>query len=390
MSSEAQKEKNKGNDSFRGGNYAEAIGHYSAAIITDRKDHTLPLNRAAAYLKLGKNEDAERDCTTSLSLKPGQVKALFRRAQARIALLKLDEAREDLNQALKIEPKNDAVVVELKKLEELSVASKPPVRKPLDVPSQKQAVASGSSPRRRRVPIEIVEGQQEPTPTPPSFKDSQVNTENLTPISSRSISSSSRVVEKEAPFEMKAPAKLPARAGGGGIFRASGENTVFSTKATTPSTTPSTSVPEPPTDDFPKSTINAPPSRSEGPPISSKTPTPLSLFEFNREWSRSSNAVDRWALLKSVPPTAIPSLFRTSLEAPMLTSILEVFLRVLGPEDVEESNRFDARTLVREYLQNFVRVPRFSTVLMFLTTAERNVAKKVCEAVGGRVEGWNL
>ena len=90
----------------------EAIGHYSAAIVADRKDPTLPLNRAAAYLKLGKcvsphlaigcwfvecfhlrrNEDAERDCTTSLSIKPRQVKALYRRAQAKIASQKLAEA----------------------------------------------------------------------------------------------------------------------------------------------------------------------------------------------------------------------------------------------------------------------------------------------------------
>ncbi|THH19349.1 hypothetical protein EW146_g1818 [Bondarzewia mesenterica] len=52
------------------------------------------LNRAAAYLKLGKNEDAERDCGEVLSLSPKNVKALFRCGQARIELQKLAEARQ--------------------------------------------------------------------------------------------------------------------------------------------------------------------------------------------------------------------------------------------------------------------------------------------------------
>jgi hypothetical protein len=39
-----------------------------------------------------RNEDAERDCTTVLGLSNKNVKALFRRAQARTALQKLGEA----------------------------------------------------------------------------------------------------------------------------------------------------------------------------------------------------------------------------------------------------------------------------------------------------------
>ena len=44
----------QGNAAFRAGKYPEAVGHYSAAIFSDSSDPTLPLNRAAAYLKLGK------------------------------------------------------------------------------------------------------------------------------------------------------------------------------------------------------------------------------------------------------------------------------------------------------------------------------------------------
>ncbi|KIJ60272.1 hypothetical protein HYDPIDRAFT_99130, partial [Hydnomerulius pinastri MD-312] len=83
----------KGNAAFKAADYPSAIGHYTAAIFADGSDPTFFLNRAAAYLKLGKNEDAERDCTKVLALSAKNVKALFRRGQARRALEKLDDAR---------------------------------------------------------------------------------------------------------------------------------------------------------------------------------------------------------------------------------------------------------------------------------------------------------
>ena len=42
--------------------------------------------RAASQLKLGKAEDAKVDCSRVLERVPGHTKALFRRAQAELAL----------------------------------------------------------------------------------------------------------------------------------------------------------------------------------------------------------------------------------------------------------------------------------------------------------------
>lgn len=44
----------QGNAAFKAQQYVEAIGHYTTAMVADRDDVTFPLNRAAAYLKLGK------------------------------------------------------------------------------------------------------------------------------------------------------------------------------------------------------------------------------------------------------------------------------------------------------------------------------------------------
>lgn len=102
----------QGNAAFKSGDYPAAIGHYTSAILADGNDPTFALNRAAAYLKLGKyvapcylprmplvtslwadrNEDAERDCITVLKLSANNVKALFRRGQARMGLGCLDDA----------------------------------------------------------------------------------------------------------------------------------------------------------------------------------------------------------------------------------------------------------------------------------------------------------
>ena len=108
----------QGNVAFKSGDYPTAIGHYTTAILANKSDVTYPLNRAAAYLKLGKyvfrfyiicqknvliwywllcyserrNEDAERDCSRVLELSPDNVKALFRRSQARIGMGYLTEA----------------------------------------------------------------------------------------------------------------------------------------------------------------------------------------------------------------------------------------------------------------------------------------------------------
>lgn len=102
----------QGNAAFKAADYPTAIGHYTDAIIADGNDHTYFLNRAAAYLKLGKyvpkpvprllhaadqlfrrSEDAERDCTKVLALSSNNAKALFRRGQARRALGNLDDAQ---------------------------------------------------------------------------------------------------------------------------------------------------------------------------------------------------------------------------------------------------------------------------------------------------------
>ncbi len=77
-------------------------------------------------------------------------------------------------------------------------------------------------------------------------------------------------------------------------------------------------------------------------------------------------------LLKSVPPAQLPALFKTSLEPSLLASILETFLNTSN----ENSD------IVVGYLEALSKVPRLSTIILFLSEGERTVLRRLVEKVG--------
>lgn len=94
-------------------------------MLLQPSDPIYPSNRAMAYLKLGKFQDAERDCTTALSLQPTNVKALWRRGIARREIGQVSKAKEDLEIALKVDSNNQSVKEEMDKVNALLKDSKP-------------------------------------------------------------------------------------------------------------------------------------------------------------------------------------------------------------------------------------------------------------------------
>ncbi|RZF44825.1 hypothetical protein LSTR_LSTR000777 [Laodelphax striatellus] len=106
MRNKANEEKEKGNAFVKQGKWDDAILHYSNAMEYYSEDCTYAANRALCFLKTNRFQEAERDCTTSLSLDSKYVKAYLRRGAARLNLKKFEAARTDLNTVLKLEPKN--------------------------------------------------------------------------------------------------------------------------------------------------------------------------------------------------------------------------------------------------------------------------------------------
>ncbi|KAJ7086604.1 hypothetical protein C8R43DRAFT_311567 [Mycena crocata] len=414
-----QTAKEKGNAAFKAGDYPTAIGHYSAAIHADRTDATFPLNRAAAYLKLGKNEDAERDCSTALTLSKGNVKGLFRRAQARVGLGKLLEAQKDLNEAAKLEPANQSVKQELTKIAELLASSaKKSKAAPVDVSATKPA------PKRRRVPISIVEADgRRTTPAPgapaasskpkapstPAVKTKSTTepTDLMNPVSSRPLNASastSPVPPQPAPEAKPKPTSFkdaksardsskPNRVGGG-IFRASGESTIFApregkaapTKAKQDDALASkTQAPAPAAKQPEKPIVPSPPTKQEAqppapvptaastPPLPAQTKSPMTLFDFTRAWESTPDSSARFTFLSKIPPAALPALFQTSLEPALFVEVVDVLASNIPAADVNT---------ITAYLRAFAGVPRFGTVVRFLSRAEKARVRGVWGALG--------
>eukprot|EP01063_Lacrimia_lanifica_P031817 TRINITY_DN5323_c0_g1_i1.p1 TRINITY_DN5323_c0_g1~~TRINITY_DN5323_c0_g1_i1.p1 ORF type:complete len:550 (+),score=319.69 TRINITY_DN5323_c0_g1_i1:53-1702(+) len=70
-----------GNEHFKKQEYKEAIDLYSDAIKRNPGAHAVYSNRAAAYMKMGAYDDAEKDCKHCLKLEPTFAKAVIRLAQ---------------------------------------------------------------------------------------------------------------------------------------------------------------------------------------------------------------------------------------------------------------------------------------------------------------------
>ncbi|KAM6281025.1 sperm-associated antigen 1 isoform 2-T2 [Porphyrio hochstetteri] len=101
----ATREKEKGNEAFATGDYAEAVTYYtrSISVIPTAAAYN---NKAQAEIKLQNWDSALQDCEKVLDMDPGNAKALMRRATVHIQLQNYQPAIEDLNKVLCVEPEN--------------------------------------------------------------------------------------------------------------------------------------------------------------------------------------------------------------------------------------------------------------------------------------------
>ncbi|XP_018318631.1 protein unc-45 homolog B [Agrilus planipennis] len=117
---EAQQLKEKGNEAFKNSDWESAILYYTKAIkLAEKDERNLAIfykNRAAAYLKQEKYEEALNDCNRSLEIIPTDPKTLFRRSQALENLGRFEEAYRDAREALNQEPNNKAIQPTLERL----------------------------------------------------------------------------------------------------------------------------------------------------------------------------------------------------------------------------------------------------------------------------------
>lgn len=104
----ASKYKEQGNKEFKNGNYMAAIEHYTKAI-SHQKEKTFFTNRATCFFHLQKFNKCISDCNEAIALDPMFGKAYYRKADALMAIGKLQEAVETLNRAIELKADDDNI-----------------------------------------------------------------------------------------------------------------------------------------------------------------------------------------------------------------------------------------------------------------------------------------
>ena len=111
----AEELKTRGNKYYSEGQYDHAAWKYSEALELVKDNKTLWLNRAISYIKLNKNKKAISDCTRVIDYaecfekgytesRENCFKAFARRALAYYNRDRLTEAKNDIDEALKLIP----------------------------------------------------------------------------------------------------------------------------------------------------------------------------------------------------------------------------------------------------------------------------------------------
>jgi len=102
----ALKEKEEGNEKFKGGDYPGAVKHYTEAIKRDPSSPVYYANRAAAYTKLTSFVEAKNDCEKALDIDPKYVKAWSRLGAIQFFMKEYHKSMESYQKGMDLDPEN--------------------------------------------------------------------------------------------------------------------------------------------------------------------------------------------------------------------------------------------------------------------------------------------
>lgn len=314
---DATSEKELGNEYFKQKKFNEAIGCYSRSIGLTPTAVAFA-NRAMAYLKIKRFEEAETDCTEALNLDDRYVKAYSRRATARKELGKLKEAMEDAEFAVSIEPNtqelrkqyDDIKALYMKEMTKnisgTAKSSVPEVHKPsINAPEiAKVTSVMGTDTKARESPLISIQENK---------VANDARKESVQAVTSR------RNETKESVED------LASRA----VSHFSSNNT-------------------------------------------KNIAVPKSAYEFEVSWKALSDDRHMQAqLLKMISPTSLPQIFKNSLSASILVDIVKCTSTIFREET----------ELAIAILDNLVKVPRFDMICMCLSSFDRTEMRQIWNEV---------
>ncbi|XP_023242274.1 hsp70-Hsp90 organizing protein 3-like [Centruroides sculpturatus] len=122
--------KEKGNESLKKGNYAEAMIHYTHALKLDPSNYQLYSNRSLAFLKLQQYYYALEDAKQTIIYKPDWAKGYFRKGEVEFQTEHYSDAIESYRKALQLEDDPNLVDAIRKAKRELYLLRKADVQYP--------------------------------------------------------------------------------------------------------------------------------------------------------------------------------------------------------------------------------------------------------------------
>ncbi|KAL5007611.1 hypothetical protein ScPMuIL_016417 [Solemya velum] len=334
----------EGNEHVKQGMFKKAAECYSQCISLFPDRTVSYTNRALCHLRLNQPGEAEKDCTKALGIELGNVKGLFRRAQARKMLKNYKESLEDLTVLLKLENNNSAAKKEMELVknywrEELKTMKSQMSDKP-ETTKEDKKVNSKSSKQRKRIVIEE--------------DDDEDGVMETKPISSSDKKSKEKLVQpanekKNVPVPDKKSKDAKQETG-----KQKGSSKLNSAKKTVKAT--STGLPV------------APPSV---PQLDKATP-----FEFIQAWNslKSVKDVKPYAeILKQVPPENLPKVVSNKLDGTMLNVIVQCVSQHFVNSGASEYGF--------RILSNLCKVPRFQMVAMFMSSTDKSEVENILRSL---------
>ncbi|XP_054277821.1 RNA polymerase II-associated protein 3-like [Macrosteles quadrilineatus] len=351
-------EKELGNKHVKNSKWDDAIGCYTRAIEAYSKDPVFFANRALCYLKKKKFEMVESDCTASLRLDPTYVKAMLRRAAAREALGRIEDACYDLRNALKLEPNNTQALRDLERVKNLSNKSKQPINRltlsEVESIPENSAATEGKPKNISSLVIDNEKAKEVSTEGNDEFEWPSCST-TIEPIVKPPHLRSKKCLKRIEIYDVgpNTPEHICAAK-----LRKSNNLPTISPSPTHPPASSRLSEPG-----FMSAATVKPRSILTITTPVDVPPPPTTSVQFNTAWnSVKGNPQLRYRYLKQIPGESLSDIFKDALESGMFSSILDTLSsEFISKEDV-----------VLSYLKGLTRVRRFSTLTLFMSTSDKS------------------
>ncbi|XP_015056193.1 RNA polymerase II-associated protein 3 isoform X1 [Solanum pennellii] len=341
----ANSEKELGNECFKQKKFNEAIDCYARSIALSPTAVSYA-NRAMAYLKIKRFQEAENDCTEALNLDDRYIKAYSRRSTSRKELGKLKESIEDAEVALRLEPRNPEIKKqygEVKALYEKEILKR--VSGATDVSAQ--------GPQKSGKTIKI--GPVIQSVSSSSQKVAEVRTipakENI-----RDVPGTAKVEDTHMQINNKDSDASPTVPTLNLAFGTSKKTHKISKKEL-------------------EESVQELAARAAGlakTEAAKNIAAPNSAYQFEVSWRGLSGDRNlQTQLLKVTSPAMLPRIFKNALSAPMLMDIV----RCIATFFIEDMN------LAIRYLEDLTKVPRFDMIIMCLSSTDKSELLKIWEEI---------